>query len=314
MEPLGTVDFVASFLSAAVGLAVPLALAATGEAVSEKAGVINIGLEGSVIWGALGGALGALPWGPYLGLLAGGLCGAAAAAVFGLFTVRMNTDQIITGTAVAVGSLGFTGALFQSRFGATGVGLDLPTVPLWPIPGLSQIPLVGPALFHQSVTAYLLYVIVPLTTWFLFATKAGLALQAVGEEPNAAEAAGVPVRTVRGLAVLFAGLMAGLAGAHLSLVHTGTFQEGMSAGKGFIAIAVVVLGRWHPAGILAAALFFGAAEALQFSLQALELDLPYPLLLALPYVLSLAALAGWFGRAKAPSALALPWPRRERGE
>ncbi|MGI9626786.1 MAG: ABC transporter permease [Longimicrobiales bacterium] len=300
---------VTSFLAAAVGLAIPLALAATGEAVSERAGVINIGLEGSVIWGALAGAMGALSVGPYVGLMTGAFAGAGAAAVFGLFAVRLNTDQIITGTAVTIGSLGFSGAVFQSRFGAAGVGLGLPTVPAWSVPGLSRLPVIGPAFFDQAPTAYILYALVPLTVFYLFSTRGGLALQAVGEDPDAAEAAGVAVRRVRLLAVLFAGLLAGLAGAHLSLVHTGTFQEGMSAGKGFIAIAVVVLGRWHPGWILAAALFFGSAEALQFALQALEWDLPYPLLLALPYVLSLAALAGWLGRARAPSSLALPWPR-----
>jgi len=309
----GSLAFLTAFLAAAVGLAVPLALAALGEAISERAGVINIGLEGSVIWGALGGTMGALAAGPYVGLVSGALAGTGAAAVFGLFAVRLNTDQIITGTAVAVGSLGFTGALFQSRYGMGGVGLDTPTVPGWPVPGLAQIPVLGPVFLDQPVTAYILYLLVPILAWFLGSTRAGLSLRAVGEEPDAAQAAGVPVLRVRMLAVLFAGLSAGLAGAHLSLAHAGTFQEGMSAGKGFIAIAIVVLGRWSPWGILAAAGLFGAAEALQFSLQALELDFPYPLLLALPYLLSLAALAGWFGRAGAPASLALPWPRGPRG-
>ena len=306
-------DFVSlssSFLVAAVGLAVPLALAALGETVSERAGVINIGLEGSVIWGALGGALGSLAVGPYFGLLAGALAGAAAALLFAVFAVWLNTDQIITGTAVTIGSLGFTGAVFQARFGATGVALDLPTVPAWELPLLSRIPVVGPALFDQAVTAYLACALVPLLAWFLFRTRWGLALRAAGESPEAAHAAGVRVVRTRMLAVLFAGLTAGLAGAHLSLVHTGTFAENMSAGKGFIAIAVVVLGRWRPGGVLAAALFFGGAEALQFALQAVDAKLPYPLFLALPYVLSLAALAGWFGRSQAPEALALPWPSR----
>ena len=301
--------FLTSFLEAAVGLAVPLALAAMGEAVSERTGVINIGLEGSVIWGALGGALGALAFGPYMGLLAGATAGAGAAAVFALFAVRLNTDQIITGTAITIGSLGLTGDVFQSRFGTTGIGLDLPTVASWDIPLLSSIPLVGPALFDQAITAYLLYVMTPALVFLLFGTKWGLSLRAVGEDPDAAHASGISVRRTRILAVLFAGLLAGLAGAHLSLVHTGTFAENMSAGKGFIAIAVVVLGRWHPAGIVGAALFFGGAEALQFSLQALDVEFPYPLLLSLPYVLSLAALVGWFGRARAPASLAMPWPR-----
>ena len=298
-----------SFLVAAVGLAIPLVLAALGETVSERAGVINIGLEGSVIWGALGGALGSLAAGPYVGLAAGALAGGTAALLFAFFAVWLNTDQIITGTAVTIGSLGFTGAVFQSRFGVTGVALDLETVPAWELPLLSRIPVVGPALFDQAVTAYAAYLLVPLLGWFLFRTRWGLALRAVGESPEAAHAAGVAVVRTRVLAVVFAGLTAGLAGAHLSLVHTGTFAENMSAGKGFIAIAVVVLGRWNPRGVFAAALFFGGAEALQFALQAMDADLPYPLFLALPYVLSLAALAGWLGRSRAPGALTLPWPR-----
>jgi len=163
------------------------------------------------------------------------------------------------------------------------------------------------------VTAYLAYLLVPLLGWFLFRTRWGLSLRAAGESPEAAHAAGVAVSRIRTLAVVFAGLMAGLGGAHLSLVHTGTFAENMSAGKGFIAIAVVVLGRWSPKGVLAAALFFGGAEALQFALQAFDANLPYPLFLALPYVLSLAALAGWFGRSQAPAGLGSPWPGRRPG-
>ena len=306
---MADIGALSSFLVSAVGLAVPLALAALGETVSERAGVINIGLEGSVIWGALGGALGALAAGPYAGLAAGALAGGLAALLFAVFAVWLNTDQIITGTAVTIGSLGFTGAVFQSRFGTTGLALELPTVPAWEVPLLSRVPLLGPAFFDQAVTAYLAYALVPLLGWFLFRTRRGLALRAVGESPDAAHAAGVPVVGTRMLAVVFAGLAAGLAGAHLSLVHTGTFAEGMSAGKGFIAIAVVVLGRWNPKGVVAAALFFGGAEALQFALQAVDSELPYPLFLALPYVLSLAALAGWFGRSRAPEGLALPWPR-----
>ncbi len=298
-----------SFLVAAVGLGVPLALAALGETVSERAGVINIGLEGSVIWGALGGALGSLAAGPYVGLLAGASAGGMAALLFGIFAVRLGTDQIITGTAVTLGSLGFTGAVFQGLFGVTGIALDLQTMPAWQVPLLSRIPVLGPALFNQAVTAYFSFLMVPVLAWFLFRTRWGLALRAVGESPESAHAAGVPVVGVRLIATVFGGVMAGLAGAHLSLVHTGTFVENMSAGKGFIAIAVVVLGRWKPWGVMMAALFFGAAEALQFVLQAVEADLPYPLFLALPYLLSLAALAGWFGRSRAPEGLALPWPR-----
>lgn len=304
----------AAFFEASVRLGVPLALAALGETVTERSGVINIGLEGSLIAGALGAAMGALAFGSGApGVLVGGAAGLAVAAVFALFVVGLNTDQIITGTAVTLGGLGFTGAVYQARFGATGTALTLPTLAPLPIPLLSDIPLVGRALFAQAPTAYLAYALAPVLWYFLYRTEWGLELRAVGEEPAAAEAAGVRVRWTRAAATLFGGALAGVAGAHLALAHAGTFSENMSAGRGFIAIAVVVLGRWNPPWVLAAALFFGAASAFQFFLQTLGLDLPYQLFLAFPYLLTLAALAGWVGRTRAPAALALPWPRGTPG-
>jgi simple sugar transport system permease protein len=296
------------FLEAAVRLGIPLALAALGETISERSGVINIGLEGSIIAGALGGALGALAFqSAGMGVMTGAMAGCAVALVFAAFAIGLGADQIITGTAVTLGGLGMTGAIYQARFGATGTELSLPTLQALPIPVLDRIPLVGSALFAQAPTAYLAYALAPALWYFLFRTPWGLELRAVGEAPDAAKAAGVNVRWIRFLATLTGGLLAGVAGAHLTLAHAGTFAEGMSAGKGFIAIAVVVLGRWNPILVLFAALFFGAASALQFFLQALGLDLPYQLFLALPYVLTLAALSGWVGRARAPAALALPW-------
>lgn len=299
------------FLEAAVRLGIPLALAAIGETITERSGVINIGLEGSIIAGALGGALGALAFeSAGLGAVAGAGAGVLVAFVFAAFAIALGADQIIAGTAVTIGGLGMTGAVYQARFGVTGTELSLPTLAPWAIPGLSEIPIVGSALFGQAPTAYFAYLLAPAAWYFLFRTPWGLELRATGEAPAAAEAAGVRVRTVRFVATLFGGAMAGLAGAHLALAHAGTFAENMSAGKGFIAIAVVVLGRWNPVLVLLAALFFGAASAMQFFLQALGFDVPYQVFLAFPYVLTLLALAGWVGRSKAPAALALPWEPR----
>jgi len=298
------------FLEASVRLGVPLALAAMGETVTERSGVINIGLEGSLIAGALGGALGALAsGGAGAGVVAGAAAGLLVAAVFAAFSVGLGTDQIITGTAITLGGLGLTGAIYQARFGATGSALTLPTLAPVPLPLLSDVPWVGSALFAQAPTAYLAYALAPALWYFLFRTGWGLELRAVGEQPDAAAAAGVRVRRVRFLATAFGGALAGIAGAHLALAYAGTFAENMSAGRGFIAIAVVVLGRWNPLLVLAAALLFGAASAFQFLLQALGLDVPYQLFLALPYVLTLAALAGWVGRARAPAGLAQTWPK-----
>ena len=293
----------AAFLEASVRLGAPLALAALGETVTERSGVINIGLEGSMIAGALGGALGALSLGAGVGVATGALAGFLAALVFAAFAVGLGTDQIITGTAVTIGGLGLTGAVYQARFGATGAALTLPTLAPVRVPGLADVPLVGGAFFAQPVTTYAAYLLAPLLWYFLFRTERGLELRAAGEDPASAQAVGVRVRWTRVGATLFGGTLAGLAGAHLALAHAGTFSEGMSAGRGFIAIAVVVLGRWNPLGVMLAALFFGAASALQFFLQTFGLAVPYQLFLAFPYLMTLAALAGWVGRARAPAAL-----------
>jgi ABC-type uncharacterized transport system permease subunit len=303
----------AAFLEASVRLAAPLALAALGETLSERSGVINLGLEGSIIAGALGGALAALALGSApVGVAGGAAAGLVVALAFALFAVGLNTDQIITGTAVTLGGLGLTALVYQARFGVTGTALTLPTLEPWVVPGLARLPVVGGALFRQAPTVYLVYLLAPLCWWLLFRTEWGLELRAAGEDPGAAEAAGVRVRWLRFWSCLASGALAGVAGAHLALAHAGTFAEGMSAGRGFIAIAVVALGRWHPLGVLVAAFLFGAASALQFFLQTLGVEVGYQLFLALPYVLTLAALAGWVGRARAPAALALPWPREER--
>lgn len=304
-----------AFLEAGVRLGAPLALAALGETVSERAGVLNIGLEGAIICGAFGGALGALATGsPTLGVLAGAASGVAITGVFAAWVLWLNADQIIAGTAITMGGLGITAALYQSVFGATGTELSLPTLAAVRIPLLADIPLVGPAFFNQKPTAYLAYLLAPLLAWVLFRTSLGLQIRAVGEDPDSAAASGIRVRAVRMWATLTGGALAGLAGAHLSVAYTGTFAQDMSAGRGFIAIAVVVLGRWHPGWVLAAALFFGAASALQNFLQTLGLDIGYQLFLAIPYVLTLLALGGFLGRSRAPAALALPWPRRSHGD
>jgi len=196
--------------------------------------------------------------------------------------------------------------VYRSYYGTAGAGLSIPTLAPVEVPLLAEIPLLGAALFAQPVTTYFAVALVPVTWWFLFRTRAGLALRAVGESADGARAAGVRVRAARTLAVVAGGALAGLAGATLVLAQVGTFSERMTAGRGFIAIAIVVLGRWHPGGVLAAALIFGAATALQFVFQASGTAVPYQLFLMLPYVLALLGLAGAVGRVRAPRDLGRP--------
>ncbi len=291
------------FLEATIRMATPLLLAALGETLTERAGVINIGLEGVVLCGAFGALVGAGAAGLPGGYAAAALGGLAAAAVFAVFAVLMRADQIITGTAVTLLSLGATGTLYRAMYGASGAALSIPTSASLPVPVLSAIPVVGPALFDQPAITYLAVLLAAALWWGFARTHAGLALRAVGESPDAALAAGVSPVRMQLLTVLVSGLLGGLAGGTLVLAQVGTFAEGMSAGRGFIAIAIVALGRWHPGGVLLAAVVFGAASALQFVFQALGLSLPYQLFLALPYVVALVALAGAARRGAAPAAL-----------
>ncbi len=301
---MSALEIGSSFLEATVRTATPLALAALGEAVSERAGVINIGLEGAIIAGALGGTVAAGVLGVGGGFVAGALAGVLVAALFALFTIGFRADQIITGTAITLLSLGLTGTLYRTLYGASGVALSIPTSGALVIPGLSEIPLVGRALFAQPLITYALYVAVPALAWWMQRSHAGLAVRALGEYPEAAIAAGVHPRRIQTLAVLFAGAMAGLAGATLVLAQAGTFVEGMSAGRGFIAIAIVVLGRWRPFTVAAAALLFGGANSLQAVFQAMGwTGVPYQLFLAVPYLLTLVVLAGASARSAAPAAL-----------
>ena len=299
-------DVAGPFIAAMIRTATPLALAALGEVVVERAGLINIGLEGAILAGAFGALVGASAGGVIGGFTASLLAGVLVAALFATFVVGFRTDQIITGTALTLLSVGATATLYRTLFGSAGVALGLPTSAPVPLFLLSRIPIVGTALFAQPPSTYLVYVLAPAMAWWMARTHAGLALRAVGEHPAAARAAGVSIERVRVLAVLFGGMLGGLAGGTLVLAQAGTFVEGMSSGRGFIAIAIVVLGRWEPLGVALAALVFGAASALQFAFQAMNWHAPYQLFLALPYLFTLAGLASAAGRGRSPAALGKP--------
>ncbi len=294
---------ISGFAAATVRVATPLALAALGETVSERGGILNLGIEGAMLAGALGAAVGAVSFGVAGGVAAGVLAGVATSAIVAAVAIGARADQIITGTAVTLGMTGLTGLIARLAFGNAGAGLTVPTMAAVPIPGLSTIPLIGPAFFAQSLLSYAVYLLVPAVAWLLFRTRFGLELRAAGESPSAARAMGVRVSRVRTIGTLIGGAFAGLAGASLVLAQVGTFSEKMTAGRGFIAIAIVVLGRWHPFGAVMAALLFGAATALQFTFQASGSTLPYQLFLALPYLLALVVLAMAVGRRKGPASL-----------
>ncbi|HET6837837.1 MAG TPA: ABC transporter permease [Gemmatimonadales bacterium] len=300
---MDTIALATGFLAAAVRVATPLLFAATGETVTERSGVINLSTEGAMLVGALAAAVGATMWGPWTGFAAALIAGMVTAAVFALLAIGARANQIITGTAITLAAVGLTGTIYRQVYGAAGAGLTIPTFAPLPVPGLARIPILGPALFDQPVPTYLVFAALPLVWWVLFRTKLGLALRASGESAAMARAVGVRVNLVRTGATVIGGGLSGLGGATLVLAQVGTFAERMTAGRGFLAIAIVVLGRWHPAGVALAAILFGIATALQFLFQALGVRAPYQLFLMLPYLLTLLALAGVVGRVRAPGDL-----------
>jgi simple sugar transport system permease protein len=293
-----------------VAMAVPLLLAALGELIAERAGVINIGLEGLILVGAFAALVTAWSVGsPGLGFVAALAVGALLGAGFAFFVVQRNANQVVAGTALNLLALGLTGVAYRAVFGVTGAALTIPGLSAVPIPLLSGWPVVGPSFFSQTALAYLSFALVPGIAFVLARTVPGLTLRMVGENPYAAETQGVRVGRVRTIALIACGALAAAGGAYLALAYAKTFVEGMSAGRGFIALAIVIVGRRSPAGVLAAALFFGFATALQFHFQALGLAVPFQLFLILPYVMTLAVLAGFVGRTSAPAALGQPYER-----
>jgi general nucleoside transport system permease protein len=299
-----------ALLASTVAMATPILLAALGELLVEQSGVINIGIEGSMLAGAFFALAAAYFSGTLaLGLLAGIVAAVAFNALLALLVVNLAVNQVVAGTALDILALGLTGVFYRRMFGVTGsafVVRQLVPVALGP---LARIPAIGRAFFDQNALVYLAFAMVPVLSLVMSRTRYGLRLRAAGERPETADALGLGVFRLRWEALLVAGVLTGMSGAFLTLAYAGTFVEGMSAGRGFVALAVVILGRWKAWGCAAASVLFGAAMALQFGLQALGTAAPYQVFLALPYALTLVVLAGFGGQAQAPSALGEPYVR-----
>lgn len=299
-----------NFLDAALILAVPLLFAGLGELITERSGVINIGVEGVMLTAAFFGFWTALVTGnPLLGVAAGVASAVGMAAIFGFLTVGALGDQIVVGMGINLLAVGITGSLYRGQFGQTGSALTTPPLPPLAVPFLSELPLIGTTVLRHNLLVLLSLACVPLLAYLFYRTGAGLSLRAVGEEPKAADTAGVDVARVRWAAVLLGGALAGFGGVFLSLAHAQRFTEGMTAGRGFIALAIVILGRWNPWGVLGASLLFGATSALQFALQSQGYQIPYQFFLVLPYAVALVVLLWVRGRSQAPAALAQPYRR-----
>lgn len=316
-EQVLTWSFLIALLSAGIRFAVPVLLAVLGEIITERSGVMNLGLEGVMLVGGLAGFAVAASLEPTIGstiaawsgLVAGLFAGALMGLLMAVLTVSLKTDQVVTGVTLVLFGQGLTAYLFRAR-GLSGTRVQ--GLESWAIPGLSNLPIVGEVLFDQTAIVYLTAILVYACWFFLFRTNAGLSLRAVGENPEAAETSGLSVDRIRYAAVIVGSAFAGLGGAVLTVVQLRLFTEGIMAGRGWIAIALVFFSRWQPVWALVGALLFGVADALQYRIQALgSKDLPYEFLLMLPYMLTLVALLRG-SRNDAPAALGIPY-LKEKG-
>lgn len=279
-------------LSAGIRLAMPTALAAVGETFCERAGVLNLSLEGMLLAGAFGsfmaGYYSANLWVGVLGGIAGGL---VVGALMALLSVTFKTAQVINGIVLVLFATGFTSFTYNSVFGITTSPPRFDSMGPIKVPWLSDIPGVGPVLFEQSPLVYLSVVVVVAVSWLLFRTRYGLSVRAAGEKPAAVDAAGVNVARVRWVAILVAGAMAGLGGAVLIVGQLGLFRDSITAGRGWVAIALVIFGSWTPLRVFGGALLFGMTDALQLRIQAagggINSGVPFELFQALPYLVTL---------------------------
>lgn len=288
--------------------AVPLTLGALSGVLCERAGVINIAIEGMMLTAAFVGSLVASAAGDlWVGLLLGVLSGAVLGALLAVLSIRYRVDQIIGGTVINIFALGITSYL-SARIFSSYQNLNNPgRFGVVDIPFFSDIPIIGPILFSNNIFIYLMYVLVAVITIGLFRTRWGLRVRAVGEHPKAADTVGIKVLRTRYQNVILGGMAAGLAGAYFTLGSVGRFDENMTAGRGFIALAAMIFGRWHPVGAFGAALLFGFADSLQNKLAILDTPIPSEVLLMAPYLATILVVAGVVGRARPPAADGLPY-------
>jgi len=296
-------------LGGALALATPLIFGALGGVIGERAGVVNIAIEAQLLAGAFSAAVAAsLAGTPWAGLVAAMVAGMLVALVLGLFTITYFVDQVIVGVVLNVLVIGVTTFLFRQVLAPNTETLNSPeTFNAVAIPVLSEIPVIGPILFRQSFIVYLMYVVVALVWFGLYRTRWGLRLRSVGEHPQAADTVGIKVLATRYRAVLLAGAVAGLGGAFYTLVAVPRFNQEMTAGAGFIALAAVIFGKWDPIRATLAALLFGFATNLQGVLSVIGSPVPSQFMLMLPYVVTIFAVAGLVGRSRAPAADGEPY-------
>ncbi len=302
------------FLTAMIRIATPLMFATMGELVTERAGVLNLGIEGIMLFGSMVGFTVAYYTGDlWLGVGAAAATGVAFGALMGLLTVTLGLSQHVSGLGVTLLCSGLTFFFYRLIFGQPSQPPNVVAFKTVAIPGLADIPVVGPVLFDHVALVYVAYLLVPLAAFLMYRTPWGLNLRTVGENPHAAISAGVGVSWMRYQALMISGMLMGIGGVYLSTAQFNAFTFGVISGRGWVCIALVVLGQWDPKRAGLAVLLFAAVDALQLRLQSSgAIDVPYQLFLMLPFVVTIVAMAAFSRRARAPAALLVPFRKEER--
>ncbi|WP_077612585.1 ABC transporter permease [Clostridium sp. Marseille-P2415] len=313
MDAFFNLNFFVELLLSTVRMATPILFAALAETYSERAGLVNIGLDGIMSFGALAGFLiGFRTGSPMAGIAAGALSGIAINMIYAFCTIKLCAPQIVYGMAINIFAPALASFLYRLSFSDTSTLIQGVSMKAVPLPVLGNIPVIGPVFFNHIPLVYIAYLLVPVTAVFLNRTKAGLNFKAVGEFPKAAETLGINVVLQKYIACIICGALAGIGGAYLTICYTSTYSEGIVAGRGFIALSAVIFGRWMPAGVLLACLLFGFCDALQIRLQLLSPSTPYQILQMIPYLCTLFVLAFFGIKKSGPKANGQPYYREER--
>jgi len=296
-----------TWLAMAIRMSIPLLYAGLGGLVSQKAGIYNFGLEGMMLCGAFFAYYGSYYLGsPWLGLILAVMVGALLGLLLGFTSISLRVSQVVIGLGIGILGLGLTSYLYRllDQSGAAHVSTLFPIIP---IPLLSGIPFFGEVFFSHNFMVYVCFGLVILISWFFNHTTQGLNFKAVGENPQVADSAGVDIIRYRYIAMLISGILASLGGAFLTLTQTALFIENLTAGRGWIALAAVILGKYNAWGVLLACFLFGAADAAQMQIQVMSLGIPYQFLLMIPYIMAMLAMSGVVGKVRAPAAMGKPY-------
>lgn len=301
-------EIITNFFASDVRTALPILVASLGIVISERAGVINIGCEGMMLTGAFMGVVGSyLSQSALLGAVTAMISGMLVALLFVIFTICLKANQTVVGIALNILALGFTTTMNRVLFGVDSGVINIKTIPNISVPVLSNIPILGKSIFSQSILWYAAIFIMLISIFVIYKTDMGLKIRAVGENPKACATVGIKVNKVRTLTILYSGMLSGLAGAYVSMGQVSFFTENMVSGRGYMALAAVVFGKYNPWGVFGACLIFGMGDSIRYLLQGMGINVSHQILSMLPYIITIIALCGVIGKGSKPMASGIPY-------